>query len=57
MDVDIDFKTTFDPLEYFDTAIRASMVSKERQLIKHPAGVYFQSIPVDSVTGFAAVPY
>ena len=57
MDVDIDFKTTFDPLEYFDEAIRASMVNKDRQLIKHPAGVYFQSIPKDNVTGFAAVPY
>ena len=31
MDVDIDFQTTFDPLEYFDTAIRASMVNKDRQ--------------------------
>ena len=48
MDVDIDFKTTFDPLDYFDEAIRASMVNKDAQLIKHPAGVYFQSIPQDS---------
>lgn len=57
MDVDIDFKTTFDPLDYFDEAIRASMVNKDAQLIKHPAGVYFQSIPQDSITKFAAIPY
>lgn len=57
MDVDIDFQTTFDPLVYFKEGIRASMVSKEGQLIKHNAGVYFQAISPDSVTGFAAVPY
>lgn len=57
MDVDIDFQTTFDPLDYFNEAIRASMVNKDAQLIKHPAGVYFQAISPDSVTGFAAVPY
>jgi len=57
MDVDIDFPTTFDPLDYFDEAIRASMVNKDAELIKHPAGVYFQSIPQDSLTKLAAIPY
>ena len=56
MDVDIDFPTYFDPIDYFDTTIRASMV-KDDKLIKHPAGVYFQNIPVDPVTKLAAIPY
>lgn len=56
MDIDLDLKTDFDPLEVFDEAIRASMV-KNNELVKHNVGVYFQSIPVDSMTGFAAIPY
>ena len=56
MDVDIDFPTTFNPLDYFDTAIRASMV-KNGKLVKHPAGIYFQDIPVDNITDLAAIPY
>jgi len=55
MDIDIDFKTNFDPLDYFD-ATRASRVDKG-VLTKHNAGVYFQSIPKDSMTGFAAIPF
>lgn len=56
MDIDIDLKTDFDPLKYFKEAIRASMV-KNGELVKHPAGAYFQHIPVDPVTGLAAAPY
>ncbi len=56
MDVDIDFKIDFDPLVYFKEAIRASMV-KNKELIKHPAGAYFQSMPIDPVTDLAAIPY
>ena len=56
MDVDIDLKTDFDPLQIFPEAIRASMV-KDSELAKHPAGAYFQSIPIDAVTGLAAIPY
>lgn len=56
MDIDIDAKTTFDPLTIFEEAIRASMV-KDQKLIKHPAGVYFQNIPKDLVTGLSAIPY
>jgi len=55
MDIDLDFKTTFDPLEIFE-AIRASMVKNEK-LAKHPVGIYFQNMPVDSLTGLAAIPY
>ena len=56
MDVDIDFPTDFDPLDYFDEAVRASM-EKKGELVKHNVGVYFQKIPKDKVTGFAAIPY
>lgn len=56
MDVDMDFPSDFDPLDYFKQAVRASMV-KEGKLIKHPAGAYLQRIPVDKVTGLAAIPY
>jgi len=56
MDIDIDLKTDFDPLEVFKEAVRASMV-KNDDLIKHNVGVYFQSIPIDSLTGLAAIPY
>lgn len=56
MDVDIDFRTDFDPLTYFKEAIRASMV-KDGELVKHPAGAYFQPIPVDPITNLAAIPY
>ena len=56
MDVDIDFQTTFDPLDYFEEAVRASMV-KDGELKKHPAGAYFQNIPKDKITQLAAIPY
>lgn len=56
MDIDLDLKTNFDPLEIFDEAVRASMV-KNNDLIKHNVGVYFQTIPIDSMTGLAAIPY
>ena len=56
MDIDIDFPTDFDPLDYFDQAVRASMVKKE-DLSKHPVGAYFQNIPKDKLTGLAAIPY
>jgi hypothetical protein len=56
MDVDIDFKTDFDPLDYFSQAVRASQVNNEK-LTKHPAGAYFQAIPVDKISGLSAIPY
>lgn len=55
-DIDIDLRSDFDPIQYFQDAVRASMV-KDNQLIKHPAGVYFQPIPIDKITGLAAIPY
>ncbi len=56
MDVDIDFKTTFDPLDHFPQAVNASRVENGK-LLKHTVGAYLQTIPVDSVTGLAAIPY
>lgn len=56
MDVDIDFPTNFDPLDYFEQAVRASRVFKD-DLAKHPAGAYLQSIPVDKMTGLSAIPF
>ena len=55
-DIDIDFRTEFDPTKIFDQAVPASMMRGE-DLVKHPCGHYFQSIPVDGVTGLAAIPY
>jgi len=55
MDIDLDLKTDFDPLELFDVT-RASMI-KNNELVKHNVGVYFQNIPIDSMTGLAAIPY
>lgn len=56
MDVDIDFPTTFEPETLFRTAVRASMI-KNGDLVKHPAGMYFQTMPKDVATGLAAIPY
>jgi hypothetical protein len=56
MDIDIDFPTTFDPRTIFKEAIAASMV-KNNDLVKHPCGHYFQTMPIDKHTGLAAIPY
>ena len=55
MDIDIDLPTHFNPLDHFDIT-RASMV-ENGELKKHNAGVYFQRIPTDSLTGLSAIPY
>jgi hypothetical protein len=54
-DIDIDVQSTFDPSNLFDI-VHASRV-QDGKLLKHPVGVYFQRIPVDPVTGYAAIPY
>ena len=56
MDIDIDFKTNFDPLDYFKEAVRASRVEKG-ELRKHPAGAYLQTIPKDPRTKLSAIPF
>lgn len=56
MDIDIDFQTAFNPTRIFDQAIPASML-RNGDLVKHPCGHYFQTMPVDEITGLAAIPY
>lgn len=56
MDVDIDFDTKFDPLTVFPQAIRASQCNNGK-LTKHNAGAYLQAMPIDDVTGLAAITY
>lgn len=57
MDIDVDFPSTFDPIKAFPgIAVRASMV-REGELVSHPCGAYLQAIPMDPLTGLAAVPY
>ncbi len=55
MDIDIDFKTEFDPLSLFE-AVRASRVQSGK-LAKHPCGIYFQNIAVDPQTKLSAIPF
>mgnify|MGYP000942784135 CR=1 FL=1 len=55
-DIDIDTQSPFDAQKVFKTSVAASMVKKEA-LARHPVGTYFQTIPVDPVTGLAAIPY
>ena len=54
-DVDIDLQTDFNPRKLFAWP-RASLV-KNDDLAPHPCGVYPQRIPVDPLSGLAAVPY
>ena len=56
MDIDIDFPSAFDPRSIMKQAIPASMV-RNNELVKHNCGYYFQTIPIDTVTGYAAIPY
>lgn len=55
MDIDLDLPTTFDPSDIFDIT-KASMI-KDGKLVKHPAGAYFQNIPIDNITNLSAIPY
>lgn len=54
-DIDIDFPTSYRPSSIFPWT-RACLV-KNGYLSPHPCGVYPQRIPVDTVTGLAAIPY
>lgn len=56
MDIDLDFKTSFQPSSLFPESIPASMV-KNGELTKHPCGRYFQQMPIDPITNLAAIPY
>ena len=56
MDIDTDFPVDFDPRKLMKEAIAASQV-RNGELVRHPCGHYLQRIPVDEVTGLAAIPY
>lgn len=56
MDVDIDVPTTFDRRKVFPQH-KCAAILKDQQFIIHPAGLYFQDIPSDPVSGLAAIPY
>ena len=56
MDVDIDLRTDFDPLEHFPEATKASRI-QDGVIKPHPAGAYFQKIARDKVSGLAAIPF
>lgn len=55
MDIDIDVKSSFVPKDIFDV-VYASIVETDA-LRKHPAGVYFQMMSVDTETNLSAIPY
>jgi len=57
MDIDIDIAPDHDPQKLFPTVIRASMLEEGGELKQHPVGYYFQTIPVDVITGLAAIPH
>lgn len=56
MDIDIDFKPSFDIKSVFPEAILCSMV-KDNKLVKHPCGAYFQTAPIDPITNLSAIPF
>jgi DNA polymerase III alpha subunit len=54
-DIDIDFKTDFDPLTIFNWT-KAS-IYKDEKLTPHPCGIYPQHISKDPITKLSAIPY
>jgi hypothetical protein len=56
VDIDIDLPPTADLGILFPYSTIASMV-KDNKLQKHPCGRYFQRIPIDPITKWAAIPY
>ncbi len=54
-DIDIDVQSSFDP-KIFGDYVRASVYANGK-LTPHPCGIYFQSVPVDPITGLAAAPH
>ncbi|QDJ96404.1 hypothetical protein Xoosp13_218 [Xanthomonas phage Xoo-sp13] len=55
MDIDIDITPKFKPDSLFK--ITHASIVENGELKKHNVGVYFQNIPVDKVSGLAAIPY
>lgn len=55
-DVDLDVRAREEVIVHFPTAIEASK-DAGGMLVSHRAGLHFQAIPVDPITGLAAFPY
>ena len=56
MDIDIDLQPDVDIQKLFRNVIPASMV-EDGVLKQHTVGYHFQDIPVDHITGLAAIPF
>lgn len=57
-DIDIDFKTDFDPKSVFHDWTKASIYDEKTQSLKpHVCGCYPQKIPQDPVSKLSAIPY
>lgn len=56
MDIDIDLPTSFKPKEIFDSVVVASTI-RDDKIVRHQCGAYFQNMPVDEISGLAAIPY
>lgn len=56
MDIDVDTKTDFDPTKIFANVVKASTL-RDKKLLPHPCGVYFQNVPIDPITKLSAIEY
>lgn len=56
MDIDIDVSDNKRVRELFPDAVRASIIEQD-ELKAHIVGMYFQHMPRDVITGYAAIPY
>jgi DNA polymerase III alpha subunit len=56
MDIDIDLPPKFDVVKIFPTAVPASII-EGGELKRHRVSYYLQNVPLDKVTGVAAVPH
>jgi hypothetical protein len=55
MDIDIDFADRTKALSLFKHIVASRL--DEGKLVKHNTGVYLHEIPVDAISGLAAIPY
>lgn len=56
MDIDIDTPSTFEPKVVFPSVVPASTIQANKYK-RHPAGVYFQRVPMEPTLGVSSVPY
>lgn len=55
-DVDIDVPTNIDLAKLFPGVVFASR-HQGTELLPHPCGTYFETMPIDPITNLAAIPY